>query len=329
MGDGSIMPQRRYVLAASTVGLLFSIGAASALGEACAPSAAPSDASVDGPVCNPDSSDPAGCGCDPSTSKVADCYTGPPGTNGKGICQTGKRSCTPQGTWTACVGEVVPQPEICNLTDDDCDGLVDDVPEISDAAVIAKCNSPACEPSFADAAITCWGPDPGICGAGTKTCAGGPKGGTPTGCNEFIHTPATEICNGIDDDCNGIVDDGLDNEGPCDVPAGTKWPADASPFEGGQPTQILGACLKGQMACVNSNCDAHGCRDAGDQCFPTQPTTESCNGLDDDCNGAIDEHSCAQFQGTGSTFCCSSGTYHTCAPSYYTQYGYICYDAGP
>ncbi len=321
------MLQRRHFLAGSTVIALMGLGAGSALFGACSPSSPPVDAGTDAPVCKPDSGDPAGCPCDPSTTKTVDCYTGPPGTNSKGICQTGKRSCTPQGTYTTCVGEVTPQPEVCNYTDDDCNGLIDDLPEITDAAVIAHCNSPACDPDFSDAAITCWGPDPGICGAGRKTCQGTPTGGQPTGCDEYIHTPAQEVCNGIDDDCNGIIDDGLDNEGTCDMDDGSTWPADANPFDGGTPTQILGECLHGNLTCVASNCDQHSCKDAGDVCFPSQPGIEKCDGKDNDCNGKTDEHSCTQY--TGYTLCCHSGTYYVCGDSNYPSYGYTCVDAGP
>jgi len=306
---------RRHVLAGSTVVFLSALGAGSALFGACAPNAPITDAGIDAPVCNPDSGDPAGCPCDPTAVKPADCYTGPPGTNNKGICQTGTRKCTPQGTYTACVGEITPQPETCNLADDDCNGQVDDL--FADAAVIATCNSPACSPNYMDAAITCWGPDPGICGAGTKTCAPGPKGGTPTGCNEYIHTPATEVCNGVDDDCNGQIDDGLDQEGTCDVDDGSVWPADANPFEagkdGGKITKVLGECAHGNLACVSSNCDEHGCKDAGDQCFPKQPGVETCNGKDDNCNGTIDEGSCLSYP-SSYVWCCSysNNTYAFC-----------------
>ena len=50
-----------------------------------------------------------------------------------------------------------------------------------------------------------------------------PKGGEPTGCVGFIHGGVPEVCNGIDDDCNGQIDDGLTNEGPCTLPPGHKW----------------------------------------------------------------------------------------------------------
>jgi hypothetical protein len=317
-----LAPVRNNLLTGSVVAFLCVLGGGVGLDAACSPSnPTPTDA---GPVCDPDSGDPSGCPCDPNKPSV-DCYSGPAGTSNKGICKAGKRSCN-DGKFTTCVGEVTPLPETCNYTDDDCNGYVDDL--FADAAVLAHCNSPACSPNFPDAAITCWGPDPGICGAGTLACQGGPRGGTPNGCNEFIHTPAMETCNGIDDDCNGTIDDGLDQEGPCTLDDGSMWPADANPFEGGKPTLILGACANGNLTCVDTACDEHGCKDAGDQCMPTQPAPETCDGLDNDCNGQTDEHSCSTAP-AGNQFCCTSGTYHTCAPSYYTTYGYTCYDAGP
>ncbi len=247
----------------------------------------------DAAVCDPDSSDTVGCPCDPGTFIPSDCYTGPAGTNGKGICLTGKRSCNPDGTFSACVGEVTPQVEICNYADDDCNGIVDDVKELVEASVLFTCQSPACDPNFTDAAITCWGPDLGICGAGVKSCQGTPTGGKPTGCNEYLHAGVPEICNGLDDDCNGLIDDGLNAEGACTFPANTHWPADSSLLDTTNSNVVLGQCLNGQMQCVDSNCTEHYCADAGDQCYPSPPVAETCNGLDDDCNGIVDDHACA------------------------------------
>jgi hypothetical protein len=326
------MPQRQTLLAASTVAFLVSVGGASVLFNGCSPSAPGLDASVDAPVCNPDSGDPAGCACDPGTVKQQTCYTGPPGTEGKGFCQTGLRSCTQNGTYTTCVGEVTPVPEVCNLADDDCDGIIDDLPEIADAAVLGRCTSPSCSPNFGDAAITCWGPDPGICGAGTKACAPGPKGGTPTGCNEFVHTPTQEICNGIDDDCNGLVDDGLDQEGTCDVPEGSTWPPDANPtVPDAGITQVLGECVHGNLTCVPTGCGEHGCADAGDVCFPSQPAVETCDGKDNDCNGIIDDHACAN--NASEPYCCTYLLNQTDSFCYPSDLGvsepgyYLCHNA--
>ncbi len=54
-----------------------------------------------------------------------DCYDGPTGTEGKGLCKGGKKTCNSQGTsYGACSGEVLPLPvDLCSTTgDDDCDG---------------------------------------------------------------------------------------------------------------------------------------------------------------------------------------------------------------
>jgi hypothetical protein len=55
------------------------------------------------------------------------CYTGPVGTDGHGTCQAGLQACA-SGAWGPCAGEVLPQPDICNGLDDDCNDLVDDEP---------------------------------------------------------------------------------------------------------------------------------------------------------------------------------------------------------
>lgn len=51
------------------------------------------------------------------------CFTYPPEYNGRGLCRSGTRSCE-RGTWGSC-SDVIPQPEVCNGMDDDCDGMVD------------------------------------------------------------------------------------------------------------------------------------------------------------------------------------------------------------
>jgi hypothetical protein len=54
------------------------------------------------------------------------CYDGPAGTDGKGTCQSGTKSCN-QGKWTTCQNQVIPTQEVCgNNLDDDCNGQIDD-----------------------------------------------------------------------------------------------------------------------------------------------------------------------------------------------------------
>ena len=77
----------------------------------------------------------------------------------------------------------------------------------------------------------------------------------------YCYNPVPEVCNGIDDDCDGVIDDDPTDLGACTV--------------GGQQ----GICSQGQEVC-----------DAGSVlCVQTvAQATETCNGLDDDCDGSVD-----------------------------------------
>lgn len=96
----------------------------------------------------------------------------------------------------------------------------------------------------------------GACRAGARFCVEGAF----THCLDQV-TPAVEICNARDDDCNGLVDDVAARS--CEV------------------TSAAGAC------------DATGmivCRAGAPSCeFEAIAGDESCNGFDDDCDGRTDE----------------------------------------
>jgi len=76
--------------------------------------------------------------------------------------------------------------------------------------------------------------------------------------------PAAEICDGLDNDCDGVIDDGFVLGGPC--------------------TEGVGACERPGFTV----CDAGG---AGIQCsaVPGTPFPEACDGADNDCDGLVDE----------------------------------------
>ncbi len=133
--------------------------------------------------------------------------------------------------------------ETCNGADDDCNGRVDDGPAAEP------------QPCFEGEQLT------GECRLGSRRCTGG----RPGTC-EGQTLPIAERCNALDDDCNGVIDDGL--------------PAEAC-YEGPVGSVGVGRCRGGLRSCVGgvpSNCDGQ-----------VTPAAETCNGLDDDCNGTVDD----------------------------------------
>ena len=80
--------------------------------------------------------------------------------------------------------------------------------------------------------------------------------------DDLVHPGAEELCDGLDNDCNGAVDDGIDSGGlACN-------------------TGMLGPCAAGRTECVYGafTCVA---------LMPPQP--ELCDALDNDCDGTIDD----------------------------------------
>jgi len=84
-----------------------------------------------------------------------------------------------------------------------------------------------------------------------------------TDCNDNnpnVHPGATELCNGIDDNCNGTVDEGCS----------TCTDADADGYKAQASCGTL-------VDCNDTNATIH------------PGATELCNGVDDNCNGTTDE----------------------------------------
>jgi len=152
---------------------------------ACGPSV--SNNNGDGDAGPPDGTVTA---CTPGEQRS--CYDGPAGTAGVGTCTAGTQTCTNDGLWGACEGQVLPGSEICgNSLDDNCNGTADeDVDEDGDG--YTTCGGDCCD-------------SPTLCGD-----------------PELVNEGAFEVAgNMVDDDCDGSVDNAIAATCDSGIPSNT------------------------------------------------------------------------------------------------------------
>jgi len=140
----------------------------------------------------------------------------------------------------SCEGESLPTDEYCDLLDNNCNGIVDE--EVLDTGLGDYCGS-----------------EVGECSLGTIQCVSGLMS-----CEDEV-APIEEVCDALDNDCNGLVDD-MASLGYC--------------YDGADSELWYGECHAGILVC-----------DYGVEVCENQqlPTEEVCDGLDNDCDGFTDE----------------------------------------
>ena len=162
-------------------------------------------------------------------------------------------TCGADCNWGRCI---VTTSESCNGADDDCDGLVDEDFTCALGST-GPCSVGAC--------------------SGTRTCGLGCVWGACV-------ASAVEVCNGVDDDCDGAVDETF----ACVL--------------GTSRSCTVGACA-GTQSCV-AGCSWGAC---------TVTIAETCNGVDDDCDGSTDEgYTCAAGTTRSCTTACSTAGTQSC-----------------
>ncbi len=176
-------------------------------------------------------------------------------TCGFGVCEMTVANCV-DGVPQICAPLPLVTDELCNGLDDDCDGAVDQ-------------------------------------GLGTTTCGLGVCETTVDNCVEGVPQECTplplvtaELCNSLDDDCDGAVDQGL-----------------------GTTTCGVGACTVTVNNCVEG---------VSQSCVPGPKADETCDGIDNDCDETTDEELGTTTCGVGACTVtvdnCVEGLSQSCVP---------------
>jgi hypothetical protein len=186
-------------------------------------------------------------------------------SNGVGACAVkAKTVCSASFFDVVCGGTPgAPKMEVCDGVDNDCNGRVDDVAGAAAGGDVKNCGGCgiACATQRNGVAACVMGGCVSACAAGFVDADRDPA----NGCECQLTNGGVETCDGVDNDCNGVVDEG----------------AGGVVYTGPANTLGVGVCAAGIQACQGGKLvDVRPAR---------LPSVEVCDGVDDDCNGKVDE----------------------------------------
>jgi uncharacterized repeat protein (TIGR01451 family) len=241
--------------------------------------------------------------CDGTTDEH---YVAPNTSCGEGECQSsGQLVCVNGATVDTCTPGAAGSDANCDGLDNDCDGLIDE--------------------DFVETQTSC---GIGACAAtGHTSCV---NGTVQDGCTAGTPAADDSLCDGIDNDCDGAVDEEyaslatscgvgacastgstscINGEEQDSCSEGTPAADDSvcdgidSDCDGATDEEYtppatscgVGACAsEGQLVCVDGS--------KQDTCAAGTPAAEVCDGTDNDCNGVVDEGFDIDCDGIGDCF---------------------------
>jgi len=176
------------------------------------------------------------------------------------------------------------RPEICDTEDNDCDGIADEgleglQPEVCDGLEDEDCDGVVDEgcQCVPNTARLCDGSDVGECRRGIQVCDGGGLWSDCLGGQD----PGAECCDGLDNDCDGAVDNACISCSTC----GDGNPEPGEACDNGINMGLYGGCEPGCQArgpyCGDGNTD-----DGFEACDDGNMTSN--DGCEDDCTVTVD-----------------------------------------